>query len=254
MAKKIYEESNIASIADAIREKTGTETKYKTSEMYAGISEVYEAGKKDEYDMFWDAFQKNGTRTAYAYAFAGESWFDNSFRPKYDIRPIGNATTLLRGLRITEDLPVVLERQGIELDTSKATNLEYFFQSSSVGVPIGLGTVNCTSLITRLTSSFSHPNLRQVKLIINDAVIFYSTFNNATNLVDLELEGTLGTDGLSLSNSKKLTHDSLMSVINALKDYSGTSTTRTVTLGSDNLAKLTDAEKKIATDKGWTLA
>jgi hypothetical protein len=31
-------------------------------------------------------------------------------------------------------------------------------------------------------------------------------------------------------------------------------TTKTLTIGSTNLAKLTDAEKKIATDKGWILA
>ena len=31
-------------------------------------------------------------------------------------------------------------------------------------------------------------------------------------------------------------------------------TTQTVTLGSTLLAKLTDEDKKIATDKGWTLA
>lgn len=32
------------------------------------------------------------------------------------------------------------------------------------------------------------------------------------------------------------------------------STTQTLTLGSNNLAKLSDEDKKIATDKGWTLA
>jgi hypothetical protein len=31
-------------------------------------------------------------------------------------------------------------------------------------------------------------------------------------------------------------------------------TTKTLTLGSTNLAKLTDEEKAIATNKGWTLA
>jgi hypothetical protein len=45
-----------------------------------------------------------------------------------------------------------------------------------------------------------------------------------------------------------------MNVINILKDYSGSGTTYTLTLGSTNLAKLTDAEKAIATEKGWTLA
>ena len=55
----------------------------------------------------------------------------------------------------------------------------------------------------------------------------------------------------SLSGSKKLTHDSLMVFINGLQTVT---TSQTLTLGSTNLAKLTDAEKKVATDKGWTLA
>ena len=42
-----------------------------------------------------------------------------------------------------------------------------------------------------------------------------------------------------------------MVVINGLQTVTET---QTLTLGSTNLAKLTDAEKKIATDKGWTLA
>lgn len=56
---------------------------------------------------------------------------------------------------------------------------------------------------------------------------------------------------LSLSSSTNLTHDSLMVVINGLQTVT---TTQKLTLGSTNLAKLTDAEKQIATDKGWTLA
>ena len=56
---------------------------------------------------------------------------------------------------------------------------------------------------------------------------------------------------LSLSSCTKLTHDSLMVIINGLQTVTSK---QTLTLGSTNLAKLTDAEKKIATDKGWTLA
>ena len=56
---------------------------------------------------------------------------------------------------------------------------------------------------------------------------------------------------LNLSESHKLTHDSIMVVINGLQTVT---TTQTLTLGETNLAKLSDAEKKIATDKGWTLA
>lgn len=55
---------------------------------------------------------------------------------------------------------------------------------------------------------------------------------------------------VSFSDSTNLTHDSLMVVINGLQTVTG----QTLTLGTANLSKLTDAEKKIATDKGWTLA
>ena len=55
---------------------------------------------------------------------------------------------------------------------------------------------------------------------------------------------------LDLSSCTQLTHDSLMVVINGLQIVTG----QTLTLGTENLAKLTDDEKKVATDKGWTLA
>lgn len=57
-----------------------------------------------------------------------------------------------------------------------------------------------------------------------------------------------------ISGCSSLTHDSLMNVINGLYDrktagYSVIS----LRFGSTNLAKLTDEEKAIATNKGWTL-
>ena len=56
---------------------------------------------------------------------------------------------------------------------------------------------------------------------------------------------------VDLSKCQNLTHDSIMVVINGLQTVTEA---QTLTLGSTNLAKLTDEEKKIATDKGWTLA
>jgi hypothetical protein len=70
---------------------------------------------------------------------------------------------------------------------------------------------------------------------------------------------TIGQNGFNVQNSTKLTHDSLINnegtgILNSLEDKSGTGSTWTITLGSANLAKLTDGEKAIATQKGWTLA
>jgi hypothetical protein len=44
MAKKLYEESNINAIAEAIRAKNGTATKYKPSEMAAAIAAITAGG------------------------------------------------------------------------------------------------------------------------------------------------------------------------------------------------------------------
>jgi hypothetical protein len=87
---------------------------------------------------------------------------------------------------------------------------------------------------------------------VSEATTFTSTssFAGCTSLTHLIMTGTLATNGLDLHWSP-LDHESLMSIINVLQTK--TSGTWTVALGSANLAKLTDAEKAIATQKGWTL-
>ena len=45
----------------------------------------------------------------------------------------------------------------------------------------------------------------------------------------------------------------MIAMFNSLKDLTG-DTAKTLTLGSTNLAKLTDEQKAIATNKNWTLA
>lgn len=58
---------------------------------------------------------------------------------------------------------------------------------------------------------------------------------------------------IDLKNNAMLGHDSLLCVLNALADVSG-GTAQTLTLGTDLLGLLSNAEKAIATGKGWTLA
>lgn len=107
------------------------------------------------------------------------------------------------------------------------------------------------------------------------ATTFYNCFANGSALTTLHLPAGFGQNATNLNHCFRncaaltnitgnpnfktslqlglpnLTHDSLMVVINGLQTVT---TTQTLTLGSTNLAKLTEADKKIATDKGWTLA
>ena len=56
-----------------------------------------------------------------------------------------------------------------------------------------------------------------------------------------------------INGCTKLTVASLLSVLNALADLTGTGLSRKITLGSRNTSKLTAAQLAIATDKGWIL-
>lgn len=79
---------------------------------------------------------------------------------------------------------------------------------------------------------------------------FGNCFRGCTSLTTIN-GGIEAKVPLDLSPCTKLTHDSIMVVINSLQTVT---TTQKLTLGATNLAKLTDEEKKVATDKGWTLA
>lgn len=219
---------------------------------------AYNEGRKDEYDRFWDAFQKNGTRTNYAYGFLGQGFNFANFYPKYDIiTTTGNqlfyAWQTAGDGQTETSLKKRLEECGVRLDISQVTTGTQMFQYGYCLTELPL--LDFSSFTTGTNIFYNCRNLVTIeKMVLTENTPLTGWFNGCTALENIVFEGTIGTNGLNLSYSPNLTHDSLMSVINALKDYSGTSTTRTVTFGSDNLAKLTDAEKKIATDKGWTLA
>lgn len=77
-------------------------------------------------------------------------------------------------------------------------------------------------------------------------------FYGCTALEDVQL-GQDWNMSLRLDVSNNLTVDSMVAMFNSLKDLTG-ETAKTLTLGSVNLAKLTDEQKAIATNKNWTLA
>lgn len=98
---------------------------------------------------------------------------------------------------------------------------------------------NCIYLITLDMSEFTLEN-----------VSISSFLKGCSNIENLKINVVAS---LYLGEQTKLTHDSLMYIINNAKDLAG-GTTQTLTLGSTNLAKLTDDEKAIIIAKNWTLA
>ena len=210
-------------------------------------------GERAQYDLFWDTLQQNGNRADYEKAFCGWMGAQDIFKPKYDIKPTGRVNDMFRGFRTYISLSNVCQEQGIVMDFSKVTEFTNFLYNTAI---YQVGVIDCSSTTT-LGSAFNNASSLNTieKLIVHEGITSYtSCFENSNLLKNITIEGVIAGTNFNISRHNNLTFDSLVSIILALKDYSGTSTTKTVTLGATNLAKLTDSEKAIATQKGWTLA
>ena len=142
-----------------------------------------------------------------------------------------------------------------QLDTSNGTNFSYMFYEcgaltsipqldTSNGKNFGSMFNNCRAL-----TSISLLNMSNVS-----GTNWSSMFYNCPALKNVTFEGTIPVRGnMSVfSSCPNLTVESLMSFINALTNMSDTAT-YTITIGSTNLAKLTEEQIQIATDKRITL-
>ena len=151
-------------------------------------------------------------------------------------------------------------------DTSHVTNIGGMFSNclSLITIP-SFDTSNATSMaymFNNCTALAAIPLLNTSK-VLNLTNMFYGC-NNLENIGGLQNLGNAylttrpinyESYELNLSSSKKLTHDSLMNVINNLYDIATKGCkAQKLTLGTDNKAKLTAEEIAIATNKGWTVS
>ena len=136
---------------------------------------------------------------------------------------------------------------------SSATDIRDCFSScstlTSISLPAGFGQ-NATN-----TSNCFYGCVSLVSLVLpagfgQNATNTANCFYGCLSLTDVTGSPNFKTS-FTLSDCANLTHDSLMVFINGLQTVT---TTQKLTLGSNLLGKLTDDEKKVATDKGWTLA
>lgn len=146
------------------------------------------------------------------------------------------------------------------LDTSKATRMEsLFFNCSNL---ITIPQIDTSNVITVTEMFYDCKNLTTIPLLDFSKVNSIGTFFGYTNITTLTNLG--GFKGLKinwtsygLSQCPNLTYESVMNVINNLYDFRGngyTSTTKTIKFHANSLALLSDADKAIATSKGWILS
>lgn len=192
---------------------------------------VYEAGKTAEWNDFWDRYQKNGTRISYESAFVDLGWTDDTFKPKYDIKVVGeySGTQMFRKSYIT-DLRQRLIDCGVVLDLSEMSPFNQIFQNSKI---THLPKIDMSGA-TKGTYTFYTSALKYIEeLVVHENFVFDSTtFGEASRLTDITITGVIGTT-LHMGVCP-LTVESAKSVINALKNYAGTDYELTYTLTLKN--------------------
>ncbi len=205
-------------IAEKItRAKNDYDAVYEAGKQAGGnTEEAFEAGRKAEYDAFWDTFQRN--QTSYAYGFAGKGWDDTTFKPKYDIVTSENsASNHMFATNQIVNLEKILTEQGIQLDVSQSARVDYLFYycTSLEIVPVITVGENCTNIAYMFNNC---TKLKCIKGLIlpNKSLTNNNAFNNCTELEDITIGGTIAMSGLDFKSCTKLTKASITSIINAL--------------------------------------
>lgn len=223
------------------------------------VGEVFNEGKKSQYDEFWDNYQDYGNRTHYYNAFSLYGWTENTYKPKYDIKPT-SATNMYWGAPLKK-----ISYGNVKIDFSKCPTLNQMFQGANqIGVANVDVDVDCSSA-TEISQTFSYnPMLVSIKkLIVHEALTYKNVFSGSGYIEELQVEGIIGQDGFSIA-STKLNRASIVSIINAL---SSTASGKAVGLSKTaiNTAFETASGKKdgstsaewlalVATKPNWTIS
>ena len=179
-------------------------------------------GMQAEWDRFWEVVQDGGKTQNYYYAFAYGRFTDENYNPKYPIK-FSNGTTPGRY--------VFYEATGIT-DTkveivANSTNMDYCFYG-------------CSNLVTI------------PKLTVTATTGFNATFNGCSALENIEIGGAIGKN-ISSAPCSKLSDASVASIIEHLKDLTGT-TSQTLTVHKDIYDRMVGTfQDVLVTAKNWTL-
>lgn len=177
--------------------------------------------------------------------------------PPFDTSKGTNFTSMFYGCGALKFVPW--------FDTSKGTSFTSMFSGCEALITIPqIDTSNATSLnqmFMYCSSIQSIPQLDASKSVNMDncfaycyGLVNFGGFKNLGQAYSTTQKASYTNYRLSLASPQKLTHDSLMNIINNLYDIASKGCkAQELSMNSINLAKLTEKEIAIATNKGWTV-
>ena len=163
--------------------------------------------------------------------------------PQFDTSKVTNMTSMFVNCTKLTTIPL--------LDTSTVYNMGYMFSGCAAltSIPL-LDTSNVTgmrNMFSNCTSLTTVPALNADKVTMSNYL--QNIFGGCSNLKSI-LMTNIGVN-LNISASTQFERSDLLVILNNLKTVTSA---QKLTMGATNLAKLTDEDKLIATNKGWTLA
>ncbi len=222
---------------------------------------VYDAGNQAAQTRFWNAYQRNGTRTDYTTAFAGIGWTPEYFQPRHSMK-VTNGYMMFRMHNQdgeAYDLVEHLNALGVTLDFSGSTNMQYTFAMSGIS---HIGVVNCSSATSIPNLFHSSKAVTVDKLIVHSDLKYDAAFQTASNLQTITFEGVIG-NHLDIHWSP-LSRASMESIFSCL---SSTSTGQTLSLSkaavdaafetASGLANGSSSQawsNLVATKSNWTIS
>lgn len=218
---------------------------------------VYDAGKQEYYDKFWNALQYGGHRTMYNYAFMQGGWTTETLKPKYTVK-VNQANFMFYANTVPN-----LDLSDSIYDFSNCVNYSSWLPYSSV---IKVPKINVSKVSSGANSLFNQATKLEtiVELALPSTAMTYAyptanTFNNCIALKNITVTGVIANTGFDLHWSTNLTIESLTSILTALSKDSSIATGKSITFPSAAQAKINaDTTAKVQYDSaiaaGWTIA
>lgn len=264
MAKVLISESNLTAIANSIRSKLGTQTTYRPSDMPTAIGSI-SGGATIYYTSDGRAYPENMVIPSTVTSLPQNAYKDFIYLKSVDM---SNLTIGVSSSCFMNDIN--LESVVLPSGVSYVIAQDCFFSCGKLNgiiIPSCVTTIgtrafkNCTSLTgivvpegvsSITTNSFQNcVDLTAVSLPLSLTSIGSNAFSGCISLKNITLaDGFLAS--VNFSYSTEFTADDIMAMFNKLGQVpSGED--RVMNLGATNLSKLTNAQKLVATSRGWTL-
>lgn len=239
----LVEENSLQAIADAIREKNGSEDTYKPSQMADAVRGIQGGGESDDSVLDYRYASTLGFKASsnlpseikvlLSKKTGTESLFLDC-NTLVDVTVIHDGgvipTSMYRMYYCPNGTNKVMKKFTLEMDTSQVKNFSQAFshiQNTTDGVEI-VGELDFTS-----------------------ATNVSNVFQASTGLTEIRFKKNTLSLSTSLQYCGKLSADSIQSIIDGLATVE---TSQTLTFHADVKAKLTEAQISQITSKNWTLA